>query len=131
MRRWFAVAVVLAGSVAAIQAGCGNGTEDSTFLPPLGEDGSIGASSGDFGSSGTSGTSGSSGDADPDALGTLVVTPPTATIAVTIVNGALTANAPVAFKASYSGQPVAAWLTWASMIRPSPVAERIVGDSRQ
>ena len=103
--------MVLSVSVAMVQAGCGSGIDESTFGQPSNGDGSVGASSsGDFGTSGTSGTSGGGGDADPDALGTLVVTPPTATIAVTVVNGVITSNAPVAFKASYSGLPVAA--TW-------------------
>ena len=111
-RAAFTAAVVFGVSIATVQAGCGNGTGDSTFVDPNAQDGAgTSGTSGPFGTSGTSGTSGSSGsDADPDALGHLVVTPPTATITVSIVNGVITANAAVAFKASYSGQPVAA--TW-------------------
>ncbi len=103
---------VLGGSVAAVTAGCGSDDGDSIFGQPGGDEGGGGTtSSGDFGTSGTSGTSGaSSGDANPDALGTLVVTPATATISVSIVDGVVTANAPVSFTASYSGSPVAA--TW-------------------
>ena len=110
-RRWLAVGLVFAASLTALQAGCGSDGGDSTFHDPLLDDDASGSSgsSGDFGSSGSSGSSGGS-DADPDALGTLVVTPPNATVAVTIVNGAVTVNAPVTFTASYSGSPVAA--TW-------------------
>ena len=109
-RRWFAVLAVLGGSVAAVTAGCGSDDGDSIFGQPGGDEGGGGTtSSGDFGTSGTSGTSGaSSGDANPDALGTLVVTPATATISVSIVDGVVTANAPVSFTASYNGSPVAA-----------------------
>ena len=40
-----------------------------------------------------------------------MVSPPAATITVTVVNGAITVNTPVPFTASYSGSPVAAqWL---------------------
>ncbi|MDB4945368.1 MAG: hypothetical protein JWP97_4902 [Labilithrix sp.] len=115
-RQWVAVMGVVGFSLAAVQAGCGSDAgPDSTFVDPNAEGGgsSSGASgsSGGFGSSGTSGTSGGASDADPDALGTLVVTPASATIAVTIVDGAVTVNAPVTFSASYSGAPVAAeWL---------------------
>jgi hypothetical protein len=100
----------LALGVAAVQAGCGTTGGDSTFLPGTPDEGGSGSSSGDFGPGGGDGSSdGTTGD--PDALGTLVVTPPAATIAVTVVNGAVTVNAPVAFSASYNGAPVAAqWL---------------------
>ena len=91
-----------------MQAGCGNSGTDSTFVTPPSDDASVMSTSGGFG--GDSGGPSDSGTTDPDALGTLVVTPPAATISVTIVNGVVTANAPVAFSASYSGNPVAA--TW-------------------
>lgn len=101
--------VLFAGSAAAAaQAGCGSSGNDSTFVTPPGDDASVGMSSGDFG--GDSGGPSDSGTTDPDALGTLVVTPPAVTITVTLVNGVVTANTPVAFSASYSGNPVAA--TW-------------------
>lgn len=49
-------------------------------------------------------------DVDLDALGQLVVTPPSATIDVTIVDGVMTST-PVAFTATYNGQKVpATWL---------------------
>ena len=105
----FVLAVGLAGA-AAHAAGCGSDAGDSNFgnLPPGDEGGSSGQSSG-FGGDGSSGSSGAS-DADPDALGALVVTPPTATINVTMVNGAVTVNAPQQFTAAYNGQNVTA--TW-------------------
>lgn len=101
----FSLALGLVGSVAiaAVQAGCGDTGDGSTFLngqdaspfidppPPFG---------------GADGSSNGATDADPDALGTLVVTPPTATVTVSVVDGAITVNAPVTFSASYNGQNV-------------------------
>lgn len=108
-RSVLAVGLLLGVSVAAVAAGCGSSASDSTFTPGTGDEGGNGSSSGDFGPGGDGATDGNMGD--PDAIGTLVVTPPAATIAVTVVNGAVTVNAPVAFSASYNGAPVAAqWL---------------------
>lgn len=111
LRRFLAVGLLLGLGAAAVQAGCGSSGGDSTFLPGTSDEGGgTPSSSGDFGPSGGDGSSdGTTGD--PDALGTLVITPPAATIAVTVVNGAITVNAPVAFSATYNGAPVAAqWL---------------------
>ncbi len=109
LRRSLGALLVLVTSVAAVQAGCGDSGQDSPFVTPESPDSSVPGSPGEFGP----GTDAGSTDAgvDPDALGVLVVTPPAATISVTVVNGAITMNAPVAFTASYSGAPVAAqWL---------------------
>ncbi len=110
LRRALAVVLVVGIAAAAVQAGCGSSDGDSTFTPPLGDDGSSGSSSSSGFGPGGDGSSGGL-DGDLDALGTLVVTPASATIAVTVVDGVVTANAPVAFTASYGGQQVAAqWL---------------------
>ena len=109
LRRSLALLLVLGASVGAVQAGCGDVGQDSPFVTPESTDSSVPGSPGEFGP----GTEAGSTDTgvDPDALGVLVVTPPTATITVTVVNGAITMNAPVAFTASYSGAPVTAqWL---------------------
>ncbi len=111
-RRCVAVLFFFVLGIAAFQAGCGDSSDGSTFTN--GElDGST--NNGDlppgFGSSGgTDGSSGGASDASTDALGTLVVTPPTATITVTITNGAATAPTQK-FTASYNGADVpATWL---------------------
>ena len=108
LRRALAIFVVGSFSFAVAQAGCGSEGAPSEFTPPPGEDATTSSSSGDFGP----GADGSSGGADvsADALGTLIISPPTATISVTIANGAITGNTPVPFTASYNGAPVAA--TW-------------------
>lgn len=111
LRRWLSFALFLGAGAAAVQAGCGDPGTESTFVTPEVPDASIGSSgsSGGFGPGDNDGAT-DGGTTDPDALGTLVVTPPAATITVTIVNGAVTMNAPVPFTATYSGNPVAA--TW-------------------
>lgn len=107
-RRYLALGVILFSSAAAVQA-CGTTGGESQF----------GGFETDSGSSGTSGSSGFApgGDGatdgnmgDPDAVGTLVITPPNATINITIANGVVTGNTPVTFSASYNGAKVAA--TW-------------------
>lgn len=94
----------------ALQAGCGDQEPNSTFdsgredLPETGNAPPPGTF--EPGSEGGPGK-----DADPDALGALVLSPSTATIQVTITNGVVTANAPVGFTATYSGQKVSPqWL---------------------
>jgi hypothetical protein len=109
LRRSLAFVLLVSAAVGAAEAGCGDSGADSAFVTPEGVDSSVPGPPGDFGP-GTGDGSTDSG-VDPDALGQLVVTPPAATITVTVVNGAVTVNAPVAFTASYSGAPVAAqWL---------------------
>jgi hypothetical protein len=110
LRRTLALLFFVGSAAAAVQAGCGNSGNESTFVTPSGDDASVEMStSGGFGGD-SGGGANDGGTTDPDALGTLVVMPPAATIAITIVNGVVTANMPVAFSASYSGNPVAA--TW-------------------
>lgn len=109
-RQLLAVVVLLGVFVGAIQAGCGETGGDSTFPPGDGDSSFVPGSSGDFGPGNNEGGGGGK-DADPDALGQLVITPPAATIAITITNGVISTNAPVAFTASYNGSKVAAqWL---------------------
>jgi hypothetical protein len=110
LRRSLAAALLFGSVVAAVQAGCGDSGDSSQFVEPPTDDASIGtpSSSGGFGPGGNDASS--DGTTDPDALGTLVVSPPSATISVTVANGALSVNMPVAFTASYSGKQVAA--TW-------------------
>ena len=103
-------ALFVSGALAAVQAGCGDSGTESTFVTPAGDDATVPSMSTSGGFGGDSSAPVDAGNKDTDALGTLVVTPPTATITVTVVNGVVTANAPVAFSASYSGNPVAA--TW-------------------
>src|SRR4029079_3356920 len=110
LRRYLVLAVILSIAAAAVQA-CSDGVPESGFVPPEGDDSGLGvpSSSGGFGPRIDAGSN--DGPSRSDALGTLVVTPPTATINVTIVDGAITVNMPVAFTASYSGaNVVATWL---------------------
>ncbi len=109
-RRALALLLLSGTAAAAVHAGCGSQDPDSTF--DSGEQGSetgpIGPPPGTFDPFKDSAPP---RDVDPDSLGALVVNPPSATIQVTFVNGAVTANAPVPFTVTYSGQPVAAqWL---------------------
>ncbi|AKU99289.1 hypothetical protein AKJ09_05953 [Labilithrix luteola] len=93
---------------AAVQAGCGSDGDGSTFPHPGPDEAGSNEPTGTFD---PTGGDGSASDADPDALGALILDPPQAEIAVTIVNGTVTVNAPVTFKASYNGQQVpATWL---------------------
>lgn len=110
-RRFVAVLFVFVLGIAAFEAGCGDTGDGSMFDDGSGDDASVGPPPPGFGSSGgTDGGGGGASDAATDALGTLVVTPPTATITVTIVNGVLTAP-PQPFTASYNGAQVpATWL---------------------
>ncbi len=112
-RRCVAMLLFFVLGVAAFQAGCGDSSDGSIF-PNGGElDGSTnnGPLPPGFGSSGgVDGSSGGPSDASTDAVGTLVVTPPTATITVTIANGVVTAPTQQ-FTASYNGAQVpATWL---------------------
>jgi hypothetical protein len=110
LRRSLGLVLFVSVAIGAVQAGCGDSGEESAFVTPEGPDSSVPPLPGDFGP-GTGAEAATDSGVDPDALGVLVVTPPTATINVTVVNGAVTVNAPVAFTASYSGAPVAAqWL---------------------
>ncbi|MBX3191939.1 MAG: PD40 domain-containing protein [Labilithrix sp.] len=102
--------MLLTGLIVTVaQAGCGSTGDPSTFANGTEESGG-----GDFNPPGFvpgDGANNGSTDGDPDALGALIITPPTATIAVTIANGVVTVNTPVTFTASYNSQPVAAqWL---------------------
>jgi hypothetical protein len=109
LRRTLAVALAASLVVAAFQAGCGDTGDESAFGGAGDDSGTIDPPLPPFPTG--DGSSGGPGDADPDALGALVVTPPTATINVTIVNGVVTVNAPVTFTASYAGAKVnATWL---------------------
>lgn len=111
LRRYLAVGLIVGAGITAAQAGCGTNSDDSTFNDGTSEGGNgASSSSGDFGPGANDGAIGDGNMGDPDAIGTLVVTPPSATIAVTVVNGAVTVNGPVAFSATYNGSPVAA--TW-------------------
>lgn len=91
---------------ATVQAGCGSEGDGSTFGHPGTDGGASTDPEGQFDPTDSGGAS----DADPDAMGTLVLDPPQAEIAVTVVNNVITVNTPVNFKASYNGQQVAA--TW-------------------
>jgi hypothetical protein len=103
--RWtLALGLFVSVAVAAAQAGCGTTGDDSTFNNGADASTPIIEPPPPFG--GVDGSSGGVSDADPDALGTLVVTPPTATITITIVDGVITANAPATFTASYNGVDV-------------------------
>ena len=110
LRRALAFALVLISAGALGQAGCGSQEPDSNF-----------DAGGDTGSTSTStvppppgtfepGEGGPSADAANDALGALLISPAQATINVTIVDGVITANAPVTFTTSYNGNPVTS--TW-------------------
>jgi len=111
-RRSIAVLLFVGVGAAAVQAGCGDSGEESQFVTPPGDDSSVidPSSSGGFGPGTGDGSPTDGKTTDPDALGTLVVTPPAATITVSVVNGVVTANMPAAFSAAYSGSPVVA--TW-------------------
>jgi hypothetical protein len=103
VRLIFAWLVLGAAAAVSLQAGCGDGATLNGFS----SDGSDQPSSNPpgFGNDGD-GSAGSSGD---PATGPLVVTPPTATVTVSIVDGVVTAP-PQSFVASIGGQQVAA--TW-------------------
>ncbi len=108
VRRILAAFFLFALLIAAIQVGCGNEGPASTYPSDPQEDGATpGPGPGPFPNNELDG---SVNDADPDALGTLIVTPATATVTVTIVNGVVTAP-PQPFVATYNGQQVpATWL---------------------
>ncbi len=109
--RSLALLLVTFAAATAAQSGCGSqeplsgfdsgdrtGTEGGPIAPPIG-------------TFDPTGEGGAGRDADPDALGAFVLSPPTATIQVTIVDGIVTTNAPAAFTATYSGQRVSpTWL---------------------
>ena len=102
------LACVLFGSVAvtALQAGCGDTSGSAFTFPEEQLDGSTGPTPPGF-----ENDDGSNGNnANVDATGILDVTPATATINVTIVNGVVTAPKQT-FTASYNGQPVTG-VTW-------------------
>lgn len=105
--------LALGAIVSAAQAGCGTNADPSTFPsePANAQDATTGPGTdpGQFDNDGSSPDDEDGGDSD--ALGTLAVTPATATVNVTIVNGVATVNAPVNFTASYNGAAVkATWL---------------------
>ncbi|OJY15128.1 MAG: hypothetical protein BGO98_22000 [Myxococcales bacterium 68-20] len=102
------LACVLFGSITAfaLQAGCGDTTGATYTFPEEEFDGSTGPTPPGFENG--DGSSGNIGN--PDATGILDVTPATATINVTIVNGVVTAPKQT-FTASYNGQPVTG-VTW-------------------
>ncbi|HEY8074927.1 MAG TPA: hypothetical protein VIF62_12475, partial [Labilithrix sp.] len=110
LRRVIGLVMVAALFVGAAAAGCGNTGDDSGFGQP-GDDQEGGTGTPPPGFVTGDGSSGGMDAIDTDALGVLVVTPPTATIPITIVNGVVTVNAPVQFTATYNGSKVAAqWL---------------------
>ncbi len=120
--------MVAAVAVAAVEAGCGNTGDDSGFgTPGDDQDGSVapppGFVTGD-------GSSGGMSDVDTDALGTLVVTPPTATMPSTSVNGVVTVNAPVQFTATDDGSKVAASSATSTRTASSPRAGRTSARAR-
>ncbi|HRG96145.1 MAG TPA: hypothetical protein PLR99_07855 [Polyangiaceae bacterium] len=110
IRRTLLVLLSLVSAGVAAQAGCGSSEPDSQFDSGLRDTGGVPVlpPPGTFDPAGDSEPP--TRDADPDALGRLVVSPASATVVVTFVDGVATLNAPVPFTASYSGQPVAA--TW-------------------
>lgn len=112
LRRTFVAFLGLGVIVASAQVGCGSDADPSTFPPnTIDNDGDGGGTGVDPGPGNFDPDAQSSDDpdADSDALGTLVVTPSTATVDVSVVNGVINA-APVTFTASYNGKAVTA--TW-------------------
>lgn len=110
LRKTLALFLCAAVAFAGIQAGCGDSGDSSSF-PGSSGDQSSGASGNlpGFNPGDGDGSSGAS-SGNLDATGILDVTPPTATITVTIADGVVTAP-PQAFVASYNGQAVnATWL---------------------
>jgi WD40-like Beta Propeller Repeat len=104
VRRALSALLIAGASLLAVQAGCGDSGDTSVFPGPTGEDGGDLIVTPPFPDAPDGGQSAS--DADPDALGTLVITPPTATITISVVDGVVTANAPATFSASYNGATV-------------------------
>jgi hypothetical protein len=108
IRLVFALAMLCA-AFALLHFGCGSGDSGgSTFaVPPDGQDSSIGPTPPPFGDGGPDDDATTSSDAS----GQLTVAPATATVALTMVDGVVTVNPPVAFQAYYDGRPVnATWL---------------------
>jgi len=111
LRRALAFALVLVSAGAMGQAGCGNQEPDSQF--DGGQDTGGGGTTTAPPPPGTfdpTGEAGPGSDAANDALGALVISPPNATVTVSIVDGVVTANAPVTFSTTYNGANVAS--TW-------------------
>ncbi len=110
LRRALAFALVLVSAAALGQAGCGSQEDDSQF-----DGGSKTSTTGTGTPPRPPGTFDPIGEAGPvdaanDALGALVISPPNATVNVSIVDGVVTANAPVAFTTTYNGAAVTS--TW-------------------
>jgi hypothetical protein len=106
LRRAFSILFVSGLVLAVGQAACGDAGPDSLFGASGGAPGEVppGNFVGDA-------TTAEPNDADPDALGKLVVTPASEEVKLVVTNGAVTTNPPVTFTATYSGEKVAAeWL---------------------